>query len=81
MDIGEAEMNTSTTLSSIYVKFQVTDDRAVAGISDIEALFRYLDNNRMVIAWKPAIALNPSEEYALARIPSGETFIMARPDR
>ncbi len=79
--LAEAEIEYfDDPVESIYVKFQVTDDLGrFAGISDIEKLYFVIwTTTAWSLPGNLAIALNPSEEYALARIPSGETFIMAK---
>ena len=78
--LAEAEIEYKTdTCTSIYVKFRVNDDKGkLDGICD--------KNNTYFIIWTTttwtlpgnlAIALNPDEDYVVARAENGECYIVA----
>ena len=79
--LAEAEIEYfDDPVETIYVKFKVTDDLGrFPDTCDTDKLYYVIwTTTAWSLPGNLAIALNPSEKYALARIPSGETFIMAR---
>jgi len=78
--LAEAEIEYfDDPVESIYVKFKVTDDLGrFSGVCDVDNLYFVIwTTTTWSLPGNLAIALNPSEEYALVRVPSGETYVMA----
>jgi len=79
--LAEAEIEYSDDpVVSIYVKFRVVDDLGkFSGICDTDRLYFVIwTTTTWSLPGNLAITLNPREEYVIARVPSGEAYIMAR---
>ena len=79
--LAEAEIEYQTDpCTSIYVKFRVKDDAGkLAGICDLsKTYFVIWTTTTWTLPGNQAIALNPVESYILARVPNGETYILAQ---
>ncbi len=78
--LAEAEIEYQTdACTSIYVKFRVKDDAGkLAGLCDLsKTYFVIWTTTTWTLPGNQAIALNPVEDYVLARVESGETYILA----
>jgi isoleucyl-tRNA synthetase len=79
--LAEAEIEyQDDPVESIYVKFPVVDDLGkFSGVCDPEKLYFVIwTTTTWSLPGNLAIALNPSEEYVIDRVPSGEAYIIAR---
>ena len=79
--LAEAEIEYQTDkCTSIYVKFKVSDDLGkLASICDLDnTYFVIWTTTTWTLPGNLAIALNPVEEYDLVKVPSGETYILAK---
>jgi isoleucyl-tRNA synthetase len=79
--LAEAEIEyAEDKCTSIYVKFKVTDDKGkFSGIADLEnTYFVIWTTTPWTIPGNLAICLNPEFEYVLAKVPNGETYIVAK---
>lgn len=78
--LAEAEIEYQTDpCTSIYVKFRVKDDQGkLAGLCDLsKTYFVIWTTTTWTLPGNQAIALNPVENYVLARVENGETYILA----
>lgn len=78
--LAEAEIEYQTDpCTSIYVKFRVKDDKGkLAGICDLgKTYFIIWTTTTWTLPGNLAIALNPTEEYALIAAQNGENYIVA----
>lgn len=79
--LAEAEIEYSDdACESIYVKFQVTDDKGrLSGHCPLEKLYFVIwTTTTWTIPGNLAICLGPQINYALAKTPSGEVYIVAK---
>ncbi len=79
--LAEAEIEYQTDkCTSIYVKFKVSDDLGkLAGICDLDKTYFVIwTTTTWTLPGNLAIALNPVEEYDLVKVPSGETYVLAK---
>lgn len=81
--LAEAEIEyQDEPCSSIYVKFPVTDDRggklsAITGSLD-KVYFVIWTTTTWTLPGNLAISVNPSFEYDLIKVPSGEIYVLAK---
>lgn len=78
--LAEAEIEYQTDpCTSIYVKFRVKNDAGkLAGLTDLaNTYFVIWTTTTWTLPGNQAIALNPVENYVLARAENGETYILA----
>lgn len=78
--LAEAEIEYKTDkCTSIYVKFRVKNDNGkLAGICDLsKTYFVIWTTTTWTLPGNQAIALNPVEDYVLAKAENGETYILA----
>ncbi len=78
--LAEAEIEYQTDpCTSIYVKFAVKDDLGkLAGLCDLSnTYFVIWTTTTWTLPGNQAIALNPNEDYVLAKADNGETYVLA----
>ena len=78
--LAEAEIEYQTDpCTSVYVKFRLADDKGkLAGVCDPEnAYFVIWTTTTWTLPGNQAIALNPAEDYVLAKAANGEVYIVA----
>ena len=77
--LAEAEIEYSDDpCTTVYVKFPMHDDLGKLAHIDHSRLFFVIWTTTIwTLPGNLAIALNPTEQYVLARVPSGEIYIMA----
>ena len=78
--LAEAEIEYQTDpCTSVYVKFRLADDKGrLAGLCDPEQVcFVIWTTTTWTLPGNQAIALNPTEDYVLARAADGEVYIVA----
>ena len=78
--LAEAEIEYKTDpCTSIYVKFRVTDDKGLLGqYTDLEKTYFIIwTTTTWTLPGNLAIALNPLEDYVLAKASDGNTYIVA----
>jgi len=78
--LAEAEIEyAEDKCESIYVKFKVRDDKGkLSKYCDLDKLYFIIwTTTTWTLPANNAIALNPQEDYILAKVPSGEVYIMA----
>jgi len=79
--LAEAEIEyANDKCTSIYVRFKVSDDKGkLAGLCDLDnTYFVIWTTTTWTIPGNLAICLNPDLEYALMKVESGETYIVAK---
>ena len=79
--LAEAEIEYATDpCTSIYVKFQVTDDQGgkLASYADLSSTYFVIwTTTPWTLPGNLAIALNPTESYVLVKAESGECYVVA----
>ncbi|MBE6912964.1 MAG: isoleucine--tRNA ligase [Ruminococcaceae bacterium] len=77
--LAEAEIEyKDDPCTTVYVKFKVNDDLGkLSGIDLDKTYFVIWTTTIWTLPGNLAIALNPSEEYVIAKAPNGENYIMA----
>ncbi len=77
--LAEAEIEyKDDPCTTVYVKFKVNDDLGkLSGIDLEKTYFVIWTTTVWTLPGNLAIALNPSEEYVIAKAPNGENYIMA----
>ncbi len=78
--LAEAEIEYQTDpCTSIYVKFKVSDDKGLLGqYTDLEKTYFIIwTTTTWTLPGNLAIALNPVEDYVLAKASDGNTYIVA----
>lgn len=77
--LAEAEIEyKDDPCTTVYVKFKVNDDLGkLSGIDLSKTYFVIWTTTVWTLPGNLAIALNPSEEYVIAKAPNGENYIMA----
>ena len=64
--------------TTVYVKFPMHDDQGKLSHIDLSRLFFVIWTTTIwTLPGNLAIALHPSESYALVKVPSGEVYVMA----
>ncbi|MDR2360571.1 MAG: isoleucine--tRNA ligase [Oscillospiraceae bacterium] len=79
--LAEAEIEyAEDKCTSVYVKFKIADDKGkLAGAADLNSTYFVIwTTTPWTIPGNLAICLNPEFEYALAKVPNGETYIIAK---
>ena len=77
--LAEAEIEyQDDPCTTVYVKFQINDDKGKLGHIDHDKLFFVIWTTTIwTLPGNLAIALHPDESYALVKAPNGEIYIMA----
>ena len=77
--LAEAEIEyQDDPCTTVYVKFPMHDDQGKLGHFDHSKLFFVIWTTTIwTLPGNLAIALHPSESYALVKVPSGEVYVMA----
>ncbi len=77
--LAEAEIEYKTdSCTSVYVKFRVRDDKGVlAGLDLANTYFVIWTTTTWTLPGNLAIALNPDENYVVAKAENGESYILA----
>ena len=77
--LAEAEIEyQDDPCTTVYVKFPMHDDQGKLSHIDLRRLFFVIWTTTIwTLPGNLAIALHPSESYALVKVPSGEVYVMA----
>ena len=77
--LAEAEIEyQDDPCTTVYVKFPMHDDQGKLSHIDLSRLFFVIWTTTIwTLPGNLAIALHPSESYALVKVPSGEVYVMA----
>ncbi|MBQ4091647.1 MAG: isoleucine--tRNA ligase [Clostridia bacterium] len=79
--LAEAEIEYQTDkCTSIYVKFKVADDKGkLSSVCDLDKTYFVIwTTTTWTLPGNLAIALNPTEEYDLVKVPGGEIYVLAK---
>lgn len=79
--LAEAEIEyVDAPCKSIYVSFKINDDKGkLSNICELDKLYFVIwTTTTWTLPGNLAIALNPNEEYVLARVENGNVYIMAK---